>query len=348
MIYSSKYNKNTYEDPKNSTIFELLLLLPENIIWEILCKSSRTFIKELPSNIGFLESSDFWPKWNSKKTTNISYVEPDIFIRFNKLDIIVEAKVSDYGGQNKKEWEREIQAYYNEYSKDKKTVVLYAIGGNNDFISETIKSCKILKSNWKDLLNFVVKTKNEYDKNITTFEKSSLNRIFNLIIEGFHIMGENEDKIKTDLSVMGNVYSLTQMFDDACGSRETKNFILSKYREASAASYYIYRFKVQFKQKKEIYIGLGIWYQWNKIAIELKPEAGWAKPVVQLLKKDKNLFKDNYHTESETDGRNYYINTSTKFEEDFAKAETYDIQLQLIMKFVDSFLNKYLKRSEGL
>lgn len=62
MIHSTLYNKNTNEDPKTSTIFEHILLLPDNIIWEILLESNRTFYKDLPANVGFLESFEFWPK----------------------------------------------------------------------------------------------------------------------------------------------------------------------------------------------------------------------------------------------------------------------------------------------
>ena len=350
MIHSTLYNKNTNEDPKTSTIFEHLLLLPDNLFSKILLESSRTFNKELNSNIGFIESFEFWPKWNSNKTTNVSYVEPDIFIRFNKLDIIIEAKFSDGAGQNKKEWEREIQAYYNEYFEDKKNVILYAIGGNNNFISEVIGSCKILKSSWNDLLNNVVKEKKEYEKNISTFEKAALNRIFNLIIEGFHIMGEFENKTTTNLDAISNVSSLLQMFEDTCGSRETKQYFLSKYSEAGTAAYYNYRFKIQFKNRKEeIYLGLSIWYSSGIIALEIKPEKTWAESVAKLIDNNKKIFKDNYHTESYDEYGIYYIETTQKFKEDFTeagKSGSYELQLKVLQKFVDSFITKYIKLTQ--
>ena len=343
MIHSTLYNKNTNEDPKTSTIFEHILLLPDNIIWEILLESNRTFYKDLPVNVGFLESFEFWPKWNPHKTTNTSYVEPDIFLRFSKLDIIIEAKVSDESGQNKNEWKREIQAYKNEYSNDKKNVVLYAVGGNKNFISDNIGSCKILKTSWKTVLNNIVKIKNNYSKKSTSFEKASLNRILDLIIEGFHIMGENENKTKSNLSEIKNLSTLIQMFDDVCGSRETKEYFLSKYSAAGTATYYNYRFKTQFKNKKEeIYLGLSIWYSSGIIALEIKPQKLWAEPVAKLIKNNDKLFKDKYHTESYIESGIYYIEGTEKMYEDFSNAETYDLQLKIIKKFIDSFLTKYI------
>ncbi len=348
MIYSSLYNKNTNEDPKTSTIFEHLLLLPDNIVWDILLKSSRTYNKELPNEIGFLESFEFWPKWNSENTSNSNYVEPDLFIRFNKLDIIVEAKVSDLGGQNEEEWKREIQAYKNEFAEDKKNVVLYAIGGNSDFKSEIIDSCKILKSNWSDLLHIVNVTKQNYKRKILNFSDSSVNRIFDLIIEGFHIMGEHEYKIKTDLSVISYFHTISRMFAEACNNRETSQYSLSKYSEASTASYYIYRFKVDFrdKRKRVIYLGLGMWFKYNELAIEIKPEKGWAEPVAALFKK-KIKFSNHYLSPYFEDSGNWYIDTSDEFCKDFSKAETYDNQLNILKKFVDELLENYLKYSQG-
>ena len=128
MIYSTLHNKNTNEDPKTSTIFESLLLLPDNIFYNIIRTSTRTFKNDLPNESGFVENFYFWPKWNPTNTKNSTYVEPDIFFRFNTFDLIVEAKYSEITGQNNEEWEREIIAYRNEFLKEKKELFLLAIG----------------------------------------------------------------------------------------------------------------------------------------------------------------------------------------------------------------------------
>lgn len=345
MIHSTLYNKNTNEDPKTSTIFEHLLLLPDNIFWSILRNSTRTFKQELPEDIGYLESFEFWPKWNPSKTSNSTYVEPDIFIRFNKLDIIVEAKYQDGGGQYKEEWIREIQAYQNEFSNNKRLYILLAIGGNSDYKDETISSCKILKTNWSDLLDYVTKTKKRFEENISTYEKSSLQRIFNLIISGFHIMGEYEYKKKTNLSAITDIYPLIRMIDDACNKRETQIFSLIKNSEAISRSYYINRFGVLLKAHPNdtIYIGLGIWYEFGEFAIEMDPTEGWAGKLIDMITSNK-VFSGKYLDKPFPDEKGkYYIDANKHFWEDFEKAESYDAQLELVQCFIDELIENYIK-----
>ena len=35
MIHSTYYQKDTYEDPKTSSVFETLLMLPDELLWEV-------------------------------------------------------------------------------------------------------------------------------------------------------------------------------------------------------------------------------------------------------------------------------------------------------------------------
>jgi LPXTG-motif cell wall-anchored protein len=50
---------------------------------------------DLPFNSGRLLSFDFWPHWDKTGTDNTNYVEPDLFIKFDEFDVIIEAKVKD-------------------------------------------------------------------------------------------------------------------------------------------------------------------------------------------------------------------------------------------------------------
>lgn len=345
LIHSTLYNKNTNEDPKTSTIFEHLLLLPDNILWSLLRNSSRTYKQELPEDIGYLEKFEFWPKWDPNNTSNSTYVEPDIFIRFNLLDIIVEAKYQDGAGQYREEWIREIQAYYNEYSSDKKQVILLSVGGNSDYKSEIINSCKILKINWIDLLDSVIKLKESCHKTALSYDKSSLLRLLDLTIEGFHIMGEKEYKKKTDLSAINSIYILTKMFDEVCNKRETEDYTLTKYSESSAASYYVYNFGVNLKKypDKTIYLGLGIWYEFGELAIQMNPKSDWAKPLVDIIASNK-CFTEKYLSKPfpDYDGI-WYVDTNNQFCKDFSQAESYDNQLEILKSFVNELIENYLK-----
>ena len=124
MIYSTQHNKNTNEDPKTSTVFGSIMLLPDDIFWNILKTAASSNKGRLPEEAGYLyDNYAFWPKWDSNSiydTGNSYFVEPDVFFRFEKIDVIVEAKYSDSFGQNREEWDREFKAYLNKYEAERK------------------------------------------------------------------------------------------------------------------------------------------------------------------------------------------------------------------------------------
>ena len=53
MLHSKYAQKETYEDPKTSSVFENLMLLPDNVFWSIL-KASCFFNNKILSNSGRL------------------------------------------------------------------------------------------------------------------------------------------------------------------------------------------------------------------------------------------------------------------------------------------------------
>ena len=105
MLHNTYAHKYTYEDPKTSSVFENLMLLPDNVFWHIL-KSSCFYNERMLVNSGKLLSYEFWSHWDNTGTDNNTYVEPDLFIRFEEFDVIIEAKYGDYGGQYLKQWIR--------------------------------------------------------------------------------------------------------------------------------------------------------------------------------------------------------------------------------------------------
>lgn len=190
MLHSTYFHKETYEDPKTSAIFENLLLLPDNVFWHILRQSCYSH-EDLPTNPGKLLSFDFWPHWDSKGTNNSKYVEPDLFIRFENLDVIIEAKVGSSEGQYKQQWQREIMAYLNMYN-DKNDYVFIAVGGNMSALAETIlikkKDVKIHKCNWLSLLINVNRYENELESiSFPDMNISATRRLLDNIILAFNI-----------------------------------------------------------------------------------------------------------------------------------------------------------------
>lgn len=192
MIHSTYYHKKTYEDPKTSTVFEYMLMLPDELFWKILRRACFNN-DNLPLVAGKIESYEFWPHWNSENTTNSNLVEPDLFIRFQLFDVIIEAKYSDGGGQYYQQWKKEIQAYNNEYVNEKKSIYLIAVGGNADKQAESVTlttDVSVSKCTWLSLLIQVAKHKEELcNLSFRTDENSSFLRILELIELGFNIHG---------------------------------------------------------------------------------------------------------------------------------------------------------------
>lgn len=191
MIHSTYHNKDTYEDPKTSSVFETMLMLPDELFWSVL--SEAYFDNEnLPLVAGQIEDSEFWPHWDSTGTRNSTLVEPDVFIRFQALDVIIEAKYRDNGGQYSQQWEKEIIAYRNEYGDDK-PVYFIAVGGNAEKATEAVSVAKdvyVNKCTWLSLLIQITKLRDEYERlPMITNGLSSVIRLLNLIELGFNVHG---------------------------------------------------------------------------------------------------------------------------------------------------------------
>lgn len=192
MLHSTYHHKDNYEDPKTSAIFENLMLLQDNIFWYILRKSCFEH-DDLPEYSGRLLSYDFWPHWDCKGTDNSNFVEPDLFLRFEAFDVILEAKYGDYGGQYLQQWRRELIAYCNEY-KNEKEVIFIAIGGNQtvhkEFTKIKGKQLLIHKCNWLSILINVNKYEAELEQvTIPDLALSSTKRILENIILAFNLNG---------------------------------------------------------------------------------------------------------------------------------------------------------------
>lgn len=145
----------SHEDTITSTIIGTLLHLPDQLLWKILREACHAG-SMLPKNPGELRAYEFWPKWDAYGTKNTNYVEPDVFLRFSEVDLIIEAKRSDDGGQYREEWERELVGYENQFVSSKNPVVLISIGGNgSNTTSETLRinghGRTVVKCSWVGL-----------------------------------------------------------------------------------------------------------------------------------------------------------------------------------------------------
>ncbi len=186
--FSSKgRNKfNTCEDSLTSTVLDLLKYLPAPIFWDII--KTSLIDKKVPKHIGEPKTIEFWPNWNPENTNNSKRVEPDVFIRFDEYDVIIEAKRYDYGGQTENQMNNEIISYHNEYGMDNKKLIFIKLGGLNSDKNEDSHEnhIQICKTTWSRLLNTIVKTKEQFE-NSDHNHFSSYIRIFNDIIKGLNM-----------------------------------------------------------------------------------------------------------------------------------------------------------------
>jgi len=118
---------NHCEDSLTAAVFSNLLHLPEDEFWSVV--RNACYSPELPVDAGELVEVEYWPKWAAADSGNANYVEPDLFLRFEQFDLIVEAKRWDDGMQSRDQWERELKAYAWEYGQEERKVRIIALGG---------------------------------------------------------------------------------------------------------------------------------------------------------------------------------------------------------------------------
>lgn len=120
-----KFICNPCENSLTAAVFSHLLHLPSEMFWRIL---SRACYGSLPNDPGeplLLK----WPNWEATGTDNSDRVIPDLFMRFDSFDLIIEAKRRDNCMQSPEQWKKEVAAYANEYGNEHVPVRMIALGG---------------------------------------------------------------------------------------------------------------------------------------------------------------------------------------------------------------------------
>ncbi len=115
------------EDLLTASVFERLSYLPDEKLWSILSSPEIWKSHTIPLSPGSLCSSRFlWPKW--KLRDGLTTVEPDCFLEFENIALIIEAKRYDNRMQQYAEQlARELIGYWEK--PNSKPVMLLAIGG---------------------------------------------------------------------------------------------------------------------------------------------------------------------------------------------------------------------------
>ena len=142
----------------------------------------------MPIDNGLLTHVEFWPHWPADNTDNDNYVEPDVILHCAYRNIIIEAKYSDFKGQYREQWKKEIIAYRN--LGDKKQICFIALGGNENYDEENIEGVIIFKCSWTSLLMAALSVKKQYEKISVQDEHISQSlRILKYIEQSFEAHG---------------------------------------------------------------------------------------------------------------------------------------------------------------
>ena len=159
-----KTDRKNNEDFKTYATIGVLQYLPAQFFWKLL-RNAVIDNGGLPEDAGEITQIDFWPKWykiqNIEVVPNTTYIEPDVFIRFENFDCIVEVKKTDSSGQHADQWESQTQAYRNEFPEGRELIYI-ALGGNPKLDASSHKKFRhVYKSTWQRLLREIDKALQE-------------------------------------------------------------------------------------------------------------------------------------------------------------------------------------------
>ena len=160
-----------YEDALTSSIIGLLQYLPDETFWKILYKASEyepdKYMLPKFSEAGAIKNISFWKRMSAEGTNNKSSVEPDVWIKLERMHLIIEAKRYDGGGQYNEQWDREIKALLKHLEEaedqpiDEQKICLLALGGNAHTSELKLdvhgKKSSIVRMHWQTLLEEVKK-----------------------------------------------------------------------------------------------------------------------------------------------------------------------------------------------
>lgn len=214
------------EDSLTSMVFDQLKYLPSELFWNILKRA--VYYDKLPRYSGELLEIFFWQKWNVRDSAlnqNVRFVEPDVFLRYEEFDLVVEAKRHDEKQQSDMQHKEQMSAYFYNYFEDNKQLYYLQMGGLRDKSDvsdylpppliidgdrEVLKKVVILKTDWSELLNSII-TEESILKSVSYSDFNSYRRILIDLIKGFELFQFYSPKWLKDLKERRNI---TETFKD--------------------------------------------------------------------------------------------------------------------------------------
>ena len=220
------------EDSLTGLVISCLSHLPVDMFWILL--RSACVSKKLPVETGAIKEIQFWPRWY-QDSNYTNQREPDVFISFEKFDLIIEAKRWDNGDQNREQWKNEFEAYHTEYGNDRK-VYLLTIGGTA-WMKDIEKSGKhkVFACKWQALLEECQRLRRNLSNEDSM--KKAQHRILENVCYWLEYHGYFGGRWAKDFNFsenkLGNTEPLHRIFRSIrrkCGLRWSKDFSFEQYR----------------------------------------------------------------------------------------------------------------------
>lgn len=127
-------------------------------------------------------------------------------------------------------------------------------------------------------------------------------------------------------------------------NRKLNDYSLSYYNTDFKESYYGYKFKVESLKKEDIWLNVGLWFNFENpvITIGVWKQKGWGEAFYKEIengKKQNEKYAKKHYWEDST----FYFEGSDIFYDEFNKAKNVEAQKQVLCSFVDELVNYYIK-----
>ncbi|MEZ8656902.1 hypothetical protein AB6D60_23375 [Vibrio splendidus] len=116
------------EDLLTSTFFERFAYLSDDVQTQILASCFSLSPDDFQAKFGAFQSIDYWPRYGLSEGGESRQVEPDLVIRFELCNLIVEVKPPAGGDQYFEQWHKEIESFLQSEDDSPKDLYFLAIG----------------------------------------------------------------------------------------------------------------------------------------------------------------------------------------------------------------------------
>ncbi|MFS1880227.1 hypothetical protein [Vibrio splendidus] len=116
------------EDLLTSTFFERFAYLSDDVQTQILASCFSLSPDDFQVKFGAFQSIDYWPRYALTEDGESRQVEPDLVIRFELCNLIVEVKPPAGGDQYYEQWQREVASFIQSDEHNDLPLYFLAIG----------------------------------------------------------------------------------------------------------------------------------------------------------------------------------------------------------------------------